>query len=103
MLNTLSVESFAIPGDAMFVLNAHYAAPSSRQDAGWCYDPFLLSIPFINTCRLSSSIPHTSSTGVGCTSRGHPVRGWNWGAQQMVDVIPEATLHEQKSGLKKVL
>jgi len=35
MLNTLSVESFAIPGDAMFVLNAHYAAPSSRQDADY--------------------------------------------------------------------
>jgi actin related protein 2/3 complex subunit 3 len=34
LLNTLSVDNFAIPGDAGFVLNAHYAAPSSRQDAG---------------------------------------------------------------------
>jgi actin related protein 2/3 complex subunit 3 len=34
LLNTLSVDSFAIPGDAMFVLNSHYAPPSSRQDAG---------------------------------------------------------------------
>jgi hypothetical protein len=34
LLNTLSVDNFAIPGDAMFVLNAHYAPPSSRQDAG---------------------------------------------------------------------
>jgi actin related protein 2/3 complex subunit 3 len=34
LLNTLSVDNFAIPGDAMFVLNSHYAPPSSRQDAG---------------------------------------------------------------------
>src|SRR6267154_5746936 len=34
MLNTLSVDNFAIPGDAGFPLNAHYAAPASRADAG---------------------------------------------------------------------
>ncbi|KAG7096695.1 hypothetical protein E1B28_004109 [Marasmius oreades] len=34
-LNTLSVDSFAIPGDANFALNAHYAAPSSRADADY--------------------------------------------------------------------
>lgn len=34
MLNTLAVDSFPIPGDAHFQLNAHYAAPSSRADAG---------------------------------------------------------------------
>jgi actin related protein 2/3 complex subunit 3 len=34
MLSTLSVESFAIPGDANFPLNAHYAPPASRADAG---------------------------------------------------------------------
>jgi actin related protein 2/3 complex, subunit 3 len=34
MLNTLSVDSFPIPGDANFVLNAHYAPPGSRVDAG---------------------------------------------------------------------
>lgn len=33
-LNTLSVESFAIPGDANFALNAHYAPPGNRADAG---------------------------------------------------------------------
>jgi actin related protein 2/3 complex, subunit 3 len=33
-LNTLSVDSFPIPGDANFPLNAHYAAPTSRMDAG---------------------------------------------------------------------
>jgi actin related protein 2/3 complex subunit 3 len=32
-LNTLSVDNFAIPGDANFPLNAHYAPPSSRADA----------------------------------------------------------------------
>ncbi|KAF7352545.1 Actin-related protein 2/3 complex subunit 3 [Mycena venus] len=30
-LNTLSVDNFPIPGDANFALNAHYAAPGSRQ------------------------------------------------------------------------
>ncbi|CAA7260061.1 unnamed protein product [Cyclocybe aegerita] len=34
LLNTLSVDTFPIPGDASFPLNAHYAAPSSRADAG---------------------------------------------------------------------
>ena len=34
MLNTLSVDNFSIPGDAGFPLNSHYAAPTSRQEAG---------------------------------------------------------------------
>ncbi|KAH0587839.1 Actin-related protein 2/3 complex subunit 3 [Termitomyces sp. J132] len=33
MLNTLSVDSFPIPGDANFALNAHYASPASRSDS----------------------------------------------------------------------
>ena len=33
-LNTLSVDNFPIPGDAGFLLNAHYAPPSSRVDGG---------------------------------------------------------------------
>ncbi|EKM79853.1 hypothetical protein AGABI1DRAFT_113116 [Agaricus bisporus var. burnettii JB137-S8] len=33
LLNTLSVDNFAIPGDATFPLNAHYAAPASRADS----------------------------------------------------------------------
>jgi len=32
-LNTLSVDSFPIPGDATFSLNSHYAPPGSRSDA----------------------------------------------------------------------
>jgi len=35
MLNTLAVDSFPLPGDANFVLNAHYAAPGSRPDADY--------------------------------------------------------------------
>lgn len=35
-LNTLSVDAFPIPGDANFALNAHYAPPESRSDAGSC-------------------------------------------------------------------
>lgn len=33
-LNTLSVDQFPLPGDATFPLNAHYAAPNNRIDAG---------------------------------------------------------------------
>jgi len=35
MLNTLSVDTFPIPGDANFPLNAHYAPPQSRVDADY--------------------------------------------------------------------
>ncbi|KAG6821515.1 hypothetical protein H0H93_000024 [Arthromyces matolae] len=34
LLNTLSVDTFPVPGDANFALNAHYAPPASRSDAG---------------------------------------------------------------------
>jgi actin related protein 2/3 complex, subunit 3 len=34
-LNTLAVDQFAIPGDAGFALNAHYAPPQSRVDADY--------------------------------------------------------------------
>ncbi|PAV21156.1 ARP2 3 complex 21 kDa subunit [Pyrrhoderma noxium] len=34
-LNTLAVDNFAIPGDASFPLNSHYAAPASRVDADY--------------------------------------------------------------------
>ena len=36
MLSTLAVDSFPIPGDANFALNAHYQAASSRVDGGAC-------------------------------------------------------------------
>lgn len=38
-LNTLAVDNFPIPGDANFPLNAHYATPESRADAGECCQP----------------------------------------------------------------
>lgn len=34
ILQTLAVDNFPVPGDSTFPLNAHYAAPSSRNDAG---------------------------------------------------------------------
>ena len=34
LLNTLAVDNFPVPGDANFALNAHYAPPGSRADAG---------------------------------------------------------------------
>ena len=34
LLNTLSVDTFPIPGDANFPLNSHYASPPSRSEAG---------------------------------------------------------------------
>ena len=34
LLNTLAVDSFAVPGDAGFPLNAHYQSPASRLDGG---------------------------------------------------------------------
>jgi len=34
MLNTLAVDNFPLPGDANFQLNAHYAAPPNRMEAG---------------------------------------------------------------------
>ena len=38
MLNTLSVDTFAVPGDANFPLNAHYTAPSTKAEAGKLLD-----------------------------------------------------------------
>ena len=40
LLNTLAVDQFAIPGDAGFPLNAHYAPPAGRSDAGAWREPF---------------------------------------------------------------
>jgi actin related protein 2/3 complex, subunit 3 len=33
-LNTLAVDNFPLPGDANFPLNAHYAPPANRIEAG---------------------------------------------------------------------
>ncbi|KAG9115476.1 subunit of the Arp2/3 complex [Ceratobasidium sp. 392] len=43
LLNTLAVESFAVPGDAGFPLNAHYQPPASRLDGGKRFSHFYLT------------------------------------------------------------
>jgi hypothetical protein len=68
-LNTLSVESFPIPGDANFPLNAHYAPPASRSDSGkhslnFCEGNFKI-LP-----RIPTAVPHASPTRVGCPPCG---------------------------------
>jgi len=45
LLNTLSVDTFPIPGDANFPLNAHYAAPPSRADSGMRSSSSIQTIP----------------------------------------------------------
>ena len=100
-LNTLSVDNFAIPGDANFPLNAHYAPPSSRADAGkfpYSYGPLL---PEIHD-RLPKAILDTSSTGASRASGRNTLRRWNWETEQMVDVVPEKAVHEQKSVVEDV-
>ena len=71
-LNTLSVESFPIPGDANFPLNAHYAAPASRSDSGKSNLRLLRGQPK-SLLRISTTISHASPTRVGCPSCGASV------------------------------
>ncbi|KAG8839879.1 subunit of the Arp2/3 complex [Serendipita sp. 400] len=49
LLNTLAVDNFPIPGDANFQLNAHYATPSNRTEAGGfiCRPPPGVVWPFL--------------------------------------------------------
>jgi ARP2/3 complex ARPC3 (21 kDa) subunit len=97
LLNTLSVDTFPIPGDANFPLNSHYASPPSRSEAGKLL-PFAFSTPtsIHPIFRLSPPISDTSSSGTLSTAGREVIRRWDRQAQQMVDVIPEKTLHEQK-------
>jgi actin related protein 2/3 complex, subunit 3 len=66
MLNTLAVDNFAIPGDANFPLNAHYAAPSSRAEAGK-YSNLVNGQRDLNADRLFASVPHAAPPGACCT------------------------------------
>lgn len=97
LLNTLSVDTFPIPGDANFPLNSHYASPPSRSESGKLL-PFLLflRVSIHNYYRLSPPISDTSSSRTLSTTGGEVICGWDRQAQQVVDVIPEKTLHEQK-------
>jgi hypothetical protein len=62
-LNTLAVDNFPIPGDANFLLNAHYAPPASRADAGNVPQFQKEGVIVHGTIRLPSSISSTSSSG----------------------------------------
>jgi actin related protein 2/3 complex subunit 3 len=53
VLNTLSLDSFALPGDASFPLNTMYAPPANAMDAG-----------------KSFLGPHLSTPGGRCSSLG---------------------------------
>lgn len=102
MLSTLSVDSFAIPGDATFSLNSHYAAPASRADSGASQSGMYDEAVSHSRGRLFPTISGASEAGGCCTIGGTPVRGWNGEAKQVVDVIPEETFHEQKLGIIKL-
>lgn len=95
LLNTLSVDTFPIPGDANFPLNSHYASPPSRSEAGKLL-PSFYSYEYSSFIRLSPPISDTSSSGTLSTAGREVICRWDRQAQQMVDVIPETTVHEQK-------
>ena len=52
--------------------------------------------------RLPPSISCTGKTGVGCTIGRSSLCRWDREAKQMVDVIPEETIHEQELGIISV-
>ncbi|CAE6451872.1 unnamed protein product [Rhizoctonia solani] len=62
LLNTLAVESFAIPGDAGFPLNAHYQSPASRLDGDYLRT-------YLTQVRQELACPHTRSS---CLRRAQP-------------------------------
>lgn len=101
LLNTLSVDTFPIPGDANFPLNAHYAAPSSRADSGTWSPSSIQTVPNVCNVRLFTTIPDTGSTRTSSTSGRKTICRWNRKAKQVVDVFPKETLHEQESGNMK--
>ena len=102
LLNTLSVDNFPIPGDATFPLNAHYAPPGNRADAGKqrYYASVYIRIP--NTpFRVLATIPYTGPTGT-CLKIGRAtICRWFRKAKQVVDVVPEEAFHEQEFGIMK--
>jgi actin related protein 2/3 complex subunit 3 len=59
-LNTLAVDNFPVPGDANFLLNAHYAPPASRADAGNVPLFWKECVVVYRIVRLPSSISSTS-------------------------------------------
>lgn len=76
LLNTLSVDTFPIPGDANFPLNSHYASPSSRSEAGKLLPPFY-SYEYSSIIRLSPPISDTSSSGTLSTAGREVICRWD--------------------------
>ena len=80
-------------------MNAHYAPPGNRADAGKqrYYASVYIRIP--NTpFRVLATIPYTGPTGT-CLKIGRAtICRWFGKAKQVVDVVPEEAFHEQKLG-----
>jgi actin related protein 2/3 complex subunit 3 len=67
-LNTLAVDNFPVPGDANFPLNAHYAPPGSRSDAGEL-PGIWKDVSCFTQHRLPSPIFGSSPPGTRCAAR----------------------------------
>ena len=83
-------------------MNAHYAPPGNRADAGKqrYYASVHIRIP--NThFRVLATIPYTGPTGT-CLKIGRAaICRWFGKAKQVVDVVPEEAFHEQECGIMK--
>ena len=80
-------------------MNAHYASPGNRADAGKqrYYASVYIRIP--NTpFRVLATIPYTGPTGT-CLKIGRAtICRWFGKAKQVVDGVPEEAVHEQELG-----
>ena len=118
LLNTLAVDTFPLPGDVGFALNAHYAAPSNRVDAGESgvqpprssrHGPRCcrarrkhlsthLNIYFIlgrsAIIRFPPELSRPSTPRTRCETRRTIVCRWDRQTKQVVDVFHKATIHE---------
>ncbi len=74
VLNTLAVDTFPIPGDANFPLNAHYAPPQSRVDGGRFDLNSNIGLQLFHSPRLPTSIPHPNATRTGSEASGKALR-----------------------------
>ena len=76
-LNTLAVDNFPIPGDANFALNAHYAPPGNRADAGE-YMSIIRCCGSSYICiRVPPGIPYASPPRARVSVDREAVRGWD--------------------------
>ena len=80
LLNTLSVDTFPIPGDANFPLNSHYASPPSRSEAGKLL-PSFYSYEYSYIIRISPPISDTSSSGTLSSASREVICRWDRQAQ----------------------